>query len=373
MTNFRTFGLELEIENDWDFNTIRNGLTSNDVYGCDVKPDATAGVGAEIVTPPLAIGENAKTYLQKLCNALQSINCSVNASCGLHVHVSNSYLNENVCAENFTTNSIAHRSSSLRNNSSNDYYSDHQQPLNFLYVKDWMYRYHRQQDIINSMFPVSRTNNHFCKPLIKNTIDAAHNIESLNHGKFYAINCSTWSNGTIEFRQHSGTIEFEKIWHWLMFLENFIKWTDVNRIETGNRTIVHYTPVDPFRRNSRIGVQYRMMRTPDGATTRAIMDATGCSEQRVRAAVSEMRGHEEIDQAAVVTHTQQANGATYGDGTDYTRYQVLESYEKQTNDPVLMPENRIGIPSIWAGMSDYLFEKWQNRIQSLNSNFITIQ
>ena len=36
---------------------------------------------------------------------------------------------------------------------------------------------------------------------------------------------------------------------------------------------------------------------------------------RVRAAVSEIRTR--VGEAAVVTHTQQANGASYGQGTDY--------------------------------------------------------
>ena len=108
------------------------------------------------------------------------------------------------------------------------------------------------------------------------------------------------------------------------------------------------------------------MRTPDGATTRAIMDATGCSEQRVRAAVSEMRGHEEIGQAAVITHTQQANGATYGDGTDHTRYQVLQTYQEQTDGAQLMPENRRGGDSVWCGITDDHFTWWQDRIDALS-------
>ena len=106
-----------------------------------------------------------------------------------------------------------------------------------------------------------------------------------------------------------------------------------------------------------------MMRALDGATTRDIMNATGCSEQRVRAAVSEIRAR--VGDAAVVTHTQQANGGRYGDGTDLTRYEVLQTFETQSTGAALMPENRRGMPSIWAGLSDNLFEFWQDRIISL--------
>jgi hypothetical protein len=106
-----------------------------------------------------------------------------------------------------------------------------------------------------------------------------------------------------------------------------------------------------------------MMRTDNGVSTREIMDATGCSEQRVRAAVSEIR--QRVGDAAVVTHTQQSNGASYGSGTDHTRYQVLQTIESETSGVTLLPENRIGIPSIWAGLDDSEFEHWQNRISTL--------
>jgi hypothetical protein len=107
-----------------------------------------------------------------------------------------------------------------------------------------------------------------------------------------------------------------------------------------------------------------MMRNDSGATTRDIMLATGCSEQRVRAAVSEIRNR--VGDNAVVTHTQQSNGARYGDGTDHTRYQVLQTVETQTNGATLRPENRRGMDSVWAGLSDELFEAWQDRIIALS-------
>jgi L,D-peptidoglycan transpeptidase YkuD (ErfK/YbiS/YcfS/YnhG family) len=105
------------------------------------------------------------------------------------------------------------------------------------------------------------------------------------------------------------------------------------------------------------------MRSDGGATTQQIMDATGCSEQRVRAAVSEIRTR--IGDAGVVTGTQQANGASYGDGTNHTSYTVLFAFETTTDGATLLPEHRIGNPSIWAGLSDDLFEWWHNRVETL--------
>ena len=192
----------------------------------------------------------------------------------------------------------------------------------------------------------------------------ATTIQELNHGKFHAINLDTWRRGTIEFRQHGGTIDAVKIWNGVQILINLVDHTIQNRVENGTRTIVQDTPVDPFRRNSRVGVQYTMMRNGNGgATTREIMDATGCSEQRVRAAVSEIRTR--VGDSAVVTHTQQANGARYGDGTDLARYEVLTSFETQSGGVQLRDENERGIPSIWAETPDDLFEYWQDRIEEL--------
>ena len=145
-----------------------------------------------------------------------------------------------------------------------------------------------------------------------------------------------------------------------MFLNNFVAWTVQNRFEHGETSTTIETPIAPFRNGSRVGVQYTMMRSENGATTRDIIDATGCSEQRVRAAVSEIR--QRVGENAVVTHTQQSNGASYGDGTDLTRYQVLQTIETETSGITMLPENRIGAPSIWSGLEDDLFEWWQNRI-----------
>ena len=107
-----------------------------------------------------------------------------------------------------------------------------------------------------------------------------------------------------------------------------------------------------------------MMRSDNGATTRDIIDATGCSEQRVRAAVSEIR--QRVGDNSVVTHTQQSNGARYGDGTDLTRYQVLQTIETETSGTTMLPENRSGAASIWSGLDDSEFEWWQDRITALS-------
>ena len=356
-----TFGIEIETSGAM-IADIKRELSNRGIKGCDVKPDGTPAVDAEIVLPPLADCQVAFEYLQSVCDAIAATGATVNRSCGLHVHISNAPLADGSNPSTFTGDSIAHKERTGR------YLSRHGEPLDAVAVKDIMTRYTAQQSTVDSMLPASRRGNRYCMPLNTRVIDAANTLDELTratHGKFSTINLTTWSRGTIEFRQHSGTIDAAKIWNWVQFILNLVNWTINDRVTSGARTIVTDTPAQPFRGGSRVGVQYTMMRRDGGATTREIMDATGCSEQRVRAAVSEIRTR--VGQAAVVTHTQQSNGASYGDGTDHTRYSVLAQVETQTSGMALRPENRRGMASIWAGLSDDLFEYWQDRIIELGA------
>ena len=353
-----TFGIEIETSGA-TIAAIKRELNRAEIRGCEVKPDGTPNVDAEIVLPPLADCQFAYDYIDSVCTAIERAGATVNRSCGLHVHIGNAPLADGMAPTRFCGDSIDFKARTGRY-VVGQYYAE---PMDFVAVQDVQRRYTRQQDTINKMFPRSRTNNRYCAALSLASIDAATTISDLDFGKFTTVNLQTWRRGTIEFRQAAGTIETDKIWNWVQFLLNLFDHTNTARIEGGTRTIVTDTPDQPFRRGARIGVQYSMMRTLNGATTQEIMDATGCSEQRVRAAVSEIRSR--IGDAAVVTSTQQANGASYGDGTAHTSYRVPLSFETTTEGATLLPDHRIGNPSIWAGLSDNLFEWWHNRIETL--------
>jgi hypothetical protein len=359
-----TFGIEIETSGV-SIPAVKMEFAARGILGCKVVPDGTPSVDAEIVTPVYASSQIAREHLQTICDALAAIGARVNSRCGLHVHIGNAPLNESVTTAQFTGTSIAYTERTGR------YHTDHAEPFDAAIVKDVMTRYTRQQRTfggINAMLPVSRHDNRMCRALSLDAIARCDTIQQLSeigtHGKFSAINLQTWANGTIEFRQHSGTIEADKIWAWAQFLLNLVDHTIQNRVTSGARTIVTETPAQPFRRGARVGVQYTMMRGAGGATTQAIMDATGCSEQRVRAAVSEIRSR--VGDAGVITSTQQANGASYGDGTAHTSYSVPAIFETQTQGAELLPENRRGVESIWAGIPDEAFELWQDRIDALS-------
>ena len=211
-------------------------------------------------------------------------------------------------------------------------------------------------------------------------LEAANTIEELKAAsamgrsnysrKYSAVNFKAWENGTVEFRQHQGTIEAEKIWNWFLFLTNLFKQTLETRVTSGTQTIVHQTPERPpfAAQAKRIIDQYNLMRRAGGSTTRDIMMITGCTEGDVRRGATEIRNRLEANgfpRLAVIQHDQISNGHQYGDGTDLNGYEISLEVTVQGTGPKLLPENAIGNASIWAGISDDQYSWWQDRIVAL--------
>ena len=358
-----TFGIEIETHGA-SIPAVTRALREAGIRGCEVKPDGTPTVDAEIVLPPLAAGQVAWEYIHNVCAALESAGCTINRACGLHVHISNAPLDAALRPNAFTGESIAHKERTGQYITGNGVYLE---PLDAIAVKDIMYRYTYQQATIDRMFPASRTDNRYCMPVALGALEGAETLaqlQSATRGKFSTINLQTWQRGTIEFRQAAGTIEPIKIIAWVKFLLNLVGWTTAERIESGEREQLRETPEQPFRRGARVGVIYTLCRRPGGATVRELMDATGTSEQNIRGRISEIRAR--VGDAAVITHTQQANGHSYGDGTDLARYEVRTSWTERTSGARLRPENRRGMPSVWAGLDDLDFEWWQDRMHDLD-------
>jgi len=357
-----TFGLEVETYGR-NKELVNRALIDNGIKGCIVKPDGTPNVDCEIVLPPLAPCDFAFDYIKKVCRVLEDIGCRINRQCGLHVHISNAQtLHAN--PTNLSSSSIQYTERTSRFINGSEYYAD---PMDAVAVKDIMTRYAKSQPTINSMFPRSRTSNRYCSTMHLDRLNSARTIEQLRDatvGKFSVINLLHWQNGTIEFRQASGTIEADKIIKWVLFLINLVHHTIENRIENGQTSETISTPVQLFRPETRVGLIYSMCRSNGGANVTDLMDATGTSAINIRARISEIRAR--LSDGAVVTHTMQANGNSYGDGQDLARYEILSEYQTQSTGARLMPANRIGLESVWAGLPDDIFEWWQNRISELS-------
>jgi len=391
-TNKTTFSFELEVRNERqggvDVHTMERGLRDRGITGYRVDRD---GSGCTEITPaPMAFGDKAINYINRLCDAVNDIgriergnhNKLINKICGLHVHMGAAFLADGVDPDQFTEESLQYMTDTGEYLGALRGRRDAQReqrarlfadPFDVELVRDIVLRYFLNTTAINKILTPSRRDNRYTWPLTKygrlsvEQINACNDVQELNQlvssieHKYTSVNLVPYARlGTIEFRQHQGTTDADKIIKWCELLNNFILHSAENRLEQGTASTTEATPEAlPVRRGTRLAVQYDLMRTEQGATTQEMMDATGVSEQRIRSAVSEIR--QRIGQSAVVTHTQQANGATYGDGTQHTRYQVLPEVTVQGSGTQLMPENRRGGTSIWCGVSDERFEWWQQR------------
>ncbi len=361
------FGIEFETSGATP-SRISNRFSRNGLTAAEFTVDCSAGVDAETVMMPLAPCEYTWDYIRECCAALNAAGADGGRGCGMHVHFSNAALLQ-MDPEQFSRESIRHTADTGRlitQDRGSEFLGD---PMTAGELKDIMCRYTAQQSVINSMHPRSRTNNRMTQQLRLADIERAgptvRELREATHGKFGTINLQPWTTfGTIEFRQAAGTIDAEKAINWVKFVHNLITWTRTERFEESTAT-THTTPrtgASAFAAQARrIRMVYDMLRTANGASTQEIMLATGVAETSVRRMVSEIRNR--VGDAAVVTHTQQAQGASYGDGTDLTRYQVLETWTDGTPTPTLRDNVN---SSVWSGITDDDFDWWQDRIDALS-------
>jgi hypothetical protein len=209
----RKFGVEIETSrsgpsiarivralNDAGIATANTGYTHRTMSTWKVVPDASTG--PEVVSPPLS-GQAGLDEVARVCEVLQSIGCSVDRSTGLHVH------------HDFSDGTKANLKSIL-----------------FLYAK--------AQNLTGALLP-SRANSRWASPLSVEAIryldsrmnrrarqvgqaaDLRFYANNIVGGRYNAVNPQAYSNhGTIEFRQHSGSLNASKIQAWVVFTQNVV-------------------------------------------------------------------------------------------------------------------------------------------------------
>ena len=183
-------------------NTYRRSAES--VHQWDVKIDGSCG--NEVVTPPVtldAFGHNDE--LRRGINAVAALEPVVTTACGLHVTID--------CSD-FSWNDL--------------------QNLVVLWA--------RYESFFFGMLPASRRDNHFCQPLraayfgqhesslypiVRNLIAARSSTQFSRVGqqasKYWSMNISKfWRSGLVEFRLHSGSVNYEKIRRWMMTLLSLV-------------------------------------------------------------------------------------------------------------------------------------------------------
>lgn len=168
-----------------------------------VHDASISGMNAFELVSPILTGTSGLEELKTVCRVLEQCRAKVNKSCGTHVHFDASDFSLEVWKR--------------------------------IYIN-----YSRLESTIDGFMPCSRRDNRFCKSLrkITNFESKIKNSPSLrgisvlfNSSRYFKINPMSYSrHNTCEFRQHSGTVEFEKIGNWIQFLNNLVEYSKSNLI-----------------------------------------------------------------------------------------------------------------------------------------------
>ena len=182
----KTYGIELETSSI----SIRTAQSALDAVGLNwqCKPDGTAGVDAEAVSPILNDGSLNESLTA--ARALLKAGATVNKKTGYHVHIG---------ADHYGADGIA------------------------ALVRNW----YTAANTIGALVAPSRLNNHFCNHrLDQATIDSWSEsirngrIDNAGRGRYQSLNLDSYArHGTVEFRLHHGTLNGKKIQAWAEFCE----------------------------------------------------------------------------------------------------------------------------------------------------------
>jgi hypothetical protein len=217
----RTYGIEIEFKGDRTAvaaELMSRGIESNiESYNHHTRSywklitDASAEF--ELVSPIL-MGRDGLEQLKKVCEALNAAGARVDKTCGLHVH-----------------------------HGVNDYGVNDFKALYATYAKF--------EKVLDSFLAPSRRGsvNQYCSTLSSRGIDimleelkkvkTVVGMQSMFSDRYVKLNiCSYIKYGTIEFRQHQGTLNFDKIYNWILLTQHMV--------ETAKRRTVNYKYSERF-------------------------------------------------------------------------------------------------------------------------------
>ena len=395
---FFTAGIELEYKCQHTYRRMHEKLYHAGFTWAKAVYDGSAAPDAETIFAPMPVDENgimpcAQADVARLIEFLESETADCPSSVtglGMHTHIGNRLV---MMDPQGYWNASKTEFASANNGSTTipSYYQpnagDMTDVMSMAMLKDIVMRYADHQSEIDAILAPSRREGgassrwcHSIRPVgyhgaYRDQFENATSVSQMARilgslgecSKYSAINLDHWAGAnTIEFRQHQGTLSLEKINKWIGLLVTIIKHTDQERLAYPTLR-QETTPIMPHRPQSRIGVAWALCRRSGGAHVQEIMAATGWTADTMRARASEWRSTH--GDQAVITHTQQSYGARYGSTNgahDQCGYEIPETYMTgDAGDVTLKPENRRGVSSIWAGVSDEAFEWFTERRESL--------
>jgi len=377
-------GLEIELKGLRDHNMSETLRNHSEYYflAPKVTHEYIDGGGCELRLPPLEIGSPyTNNFLKKFYSYLDStLNQSVNKSCGHHVHIGLRPITES--QESFFNNSIERFKLDR-----NFYYQSTNEMLNLEVTKDFIYKYTKNQALLSSMLPKSRRDNRMCKPINIDCLDSIKNattieqlmkaISTINdrsnnyYNKFYSVNLhkTYLPKNTVEIRQHSGTLSFDKINRWTHLMLGMINHSYKHRVKLVNHgESESFVMSNIFRPRTKLYKFYELASRPNGATTRELMQECNINDARsIRRTVNTIKARYRT-QKAVICNTQHSYGHANGESNQQYDLNGYKINDGQTL--TRMSNGNISIDysvtdSVFADTSNDLETYFLNRIETL--------
>ena len=208
-----TFGVEIEClvassvmrecatRNAMPFQYEGYNHEDNNHYYKFVSDSSIRGENPIECVSPVLTGKAGMKSLENCCKALNEANAQVNVSTGLHVHIGAQNLSDEAYVNVF---------------------------------KD----YQKLESVIDTFMARSRreNNSQWCRSLQGKDFSfctSKNNVYDVMSGnRYYKVNaCSYSRHRTIEFRQHQGSTDFEKISNWVNFCAKLVAWSKKNVLQ----------------------------------------------------------------------------------------------------------------------------------------------
>lgn len=236
----RQFGIEIEcfgmpidsaveVLRDAGVECVMEGYNHNTRPHWKIVTDSSVSDGFEVVSPILSGNEGLES-VRLVAQTLVRAGAKVDRRCGFHVHVN------------------------ARDLSGAD-------------VLNCIRRYAMHESQIDGFMPQSRRggNNSYCRAMdeivraIRNVPESATAMQVAQriYERYYKLNVQAFTrHGTIEFRQHSGTVDYRKMINWIVFCVAFVEDSRALQVATpATETAVE--PTSALRRNA---VEHKLRR-----------------------------------------------------------------------------------------------------------------
>jgi hypothetical protein len=324
MTNLnRAFGIELEIKGSDSTYAVRTKLHEAGFTLWQVVYDGSVDDGVEVVSPKLQ-GAQGLAEVEKVVNFLRGMGMFVDHQCGFHVHVDASGLS------GYTLANIVKRYAAFEST-----------------IDSWMTDERRanKNGYLRSCGLLNLSSHEAPTPV----------ANQLGGNRYYKVNLSAYlRHGTVEFRQHYGTLSVEEIQGWIQFCINFVN----NSVVTVTETII---PGNGSLRANAIERKYaeliRHFLWNGTLRTGKAAEILGCDPDQVAVYFSRFRAW--LDSQGLRNVVETRRGIGYGIYS-YTR----DSLRPLLNHPGLDRKETVinfDEPGLFHGLSDEIRENLEGR------------